>query len=112
MSITSGGYYCRDEEGRSFRSTVVVIPKQQATTAQALDAELQQLQRRQEEEPETVVRLDEGLVQENHQMQVDAPEPCGAEDILEAYHGQGTAPTSRRERKRRMPTGAGEQVSQ
>ena len=31
--------YCRDNEGRFFRSTVVVIPKQHATTAQALEAE-------------------------------------------------------------------------
>ena len=44
MSLTSGGYYCRDNEGRFFRSTVVVIPKQHATTAQALEAELSRLQ--------------------------------------------------------------------
>ena len=44
MSITSGGYYCRDDEGRFLRSTVVVIPKQQATTAQALEDEMRRLQ--------------------------------------------------------------------
>lgn len=100
MSVTSGGYYCRDEEGRFFRSTVVVIPKQQATTAQALDAELQQLQLQQDVRPEEEVRLDEGVAGEDYGMHRDTPEPWGAEDILEAYRQEGTAPRTRRERKK------------
>ena len=43
LLTTSGGYYCRDDEGRFLRSIVVVIPKQQATTAQALEDEMRRL---------------------------------------------------------------------
>ena len=100
MSLTSGGYYCRDNEGRFFRSTVVVIPKQYATTAQALEAELSRLQ--DAEEPQGQIadpggeRLQSGGDDEQplfsdvvesspSRVEVSEATPWGAEDIFEAY---------------------------
>ena len=107
MSLTSGGYYCRDNEGRFFRSTVVVIPKQQATTAQALEAELSRLQEVEESQAQSTHPEGDGLQRGGDGLQrggdVDGPalfeaeaeQSCGfedpgvktwgAEDIFEAY---------------------------
>eukprot|EP00434_Breviolum_minutum_P036940 symbB.v1.2.032742.t1/scaffold3969.1/size47216/2 len=108
MSMTSGGYYCRDESGRFFRSTVVVVPRRQATTAQALDEELQQLQ--QEHHP----AAEGSLAEEDVQPDPIAPRPdaalWGAEDIFEAYRLHGELPMPRRGTKQSVPEL--EQVSQ
>ena len=107
MSLTSGGYYCRDNEGRFFRSTVVVIPKQHATTAQALEAELSRLQEVEESQAQSTHPEGDGLQRGGDGLQrggdVDGPalfeaeaeqscgfedpgvKPWGAEDIFEAY---------------------------
>ena len=107
MSLTSGGYYCRDQEGRFFRSTVVVIPKQHATTAQALEAELSRLQEVEDSQARNAHPVGDGLQRGGDGLQsggdVDGPalfeaeavqscgfedpgvKPWGAEDIFEAY---------------------------
>ena len=100
MSLTSGGYYCRDHEGRFFRSTVVVIPKQHATTAQALEAELSRLHEAAVPQGQIADLGGEGLqsggdgeepifsdVMESSPARVGVSEatPWGAEDIFEAY---------------------------
>ena len=79
MSITSGGYYCRDDEGRFLRSTVVAIPKQQATTAQALADEMRRLQ-----EPEALLQEHRGGSRDQDgEQQPGAGEniPGGAEEV-------------------------------
>ena len=113
MSLTSGGYYCRDNEGRFFRSTVVVIPKQHATTAQALEAELSRLQEVEESQAQCTHPEGDGLQRRGDGLQrggdVDGPalfeaeaeqtcgfedpgvKPWGAEDIFEAYQMRRTS---------------------
>ena len=99
MSSTSGGYYCRDEEGRFFRSTVVVIPRQQATTAKALEDELFRLQHQQgmedrEEQKggdEDLPRFAEDAELQEPRLDEEPPQPRGAaEDIFEAFRLQST----------------------
>ena len=105
MSMTSGGYYCRDEEGRFFRSTVVVIPRQQATTARALEEELYRLQQPQGPEgqeehmggDEDLPRIMEEEDLQQPRMEESPPRPWGAEDIFEAFRLQ---PQSAHEGKR------------
>ena len=103
MSMTSGGYYCRDDEGRFFRSTVVVIPRQQATTAKALEEELYRLQQPQGPavlEAQVGGDLPQVLDEEDLQqprMGESPPQPWGAEDVFEAFRLQ---PQSAHEGKR------------
>ena len=100
MSLTSGGYYCRDHEGRFFRSTIVVIPKQHATTAQALEAELSRLHEAEApqgqiadpggEELQSGGDGEEPLFSDAMEsppapVGVSEATPWGAEDIFEAY---------------------------
>ena len=116
MSLSSGGYFCRDEEGRFFRSTVVVIPKQQATTALALEKEMQRLQQAgqggsvEDANPE----MNEAVVEAvDGQPGGAPPQLFGAEDIFEAYRLHGELPQSMRESRRRLhPTTVVQQVSQ
>ena len=116
MSLSSGGYFCRDEEGRFFRSTVVVIPKQQATTALALEKEMQRLQQAGQEAPVDVANpeMAEAVVEAEAGQPGEEPVPLfGAEDIFEAYRLHGELPHSLRERRRRLhPTTVDQQVSQ
>ena len=100
MSLTSGGYYCRDNEGRFFRSTVVVIPKQHATTAQALEAEISRLQEVEDSQARDAHPGGDGLqrggdvdgpvifeaeAEQSSRFEDPGVKPWGAEDIFEAY---------------------------
>ena len=135
MSLTSGGYYCRDHEGRFFRSTVVVIPKQHATTAQALEAELSRLHEAEVPQGQIADLGGEGLqsggdgeepifsdVMESSPARVGVSEatPWGAEDIFEAYQmrrqstqeGNGTSQSAHEGKRISQSAHEGKRVSQ
>ncbi len=108
MSLTSGGYYCKDDEGRFFRSTVVVIPKQQATTALELDKEVFRLQQELHGAQPGGDDRDAGEEPAAQRPQEVEQELFGAEDIFEAFRINGGLPRSFLERKGRRGTTAKE----